>query len=62
MTAVRVAADTSDETSTVADIHEDLGKNPDRTGDYAAGRVYSFGTGAEFLDWIDSLQPEPADD
>ena len=57
-----MVGDTGSEALTVADIYEDVGKNPDRTGEYAAGRVYSFASGEEFLDWIDSLRHEPSED
>ena len=52
---------TDQEGLTLADIHADKGQNPDRTGDFAAGRTHFHATTAEFLACLESQPYEPAD-
>lgn len=49
-------SETDQETLTLADIYADMGKNPDRTGDFAAGRTHFHATTEEFLACLDSQQ------
>ena len=55
------ALDTDQEGLTLADIRADMGKNPDRTGDFAAGRTHFHATTEEFLACLDSQPYDPAD-
>ena len=47
------------DTLRLADVYRDMGKNPDRTGDFAAGRTHFHETGEEFLACLDSRPYEP---
>ena len=51
--------DTDQEALTVADIFSDMGKNPDPTGDFAAGRTHFHATTEEFLACLHSQSREP---
>ena len=44
-----IPQDDPDDSLTVADIYASMGKNPDPTGDYAAGRTRVFLSGEEFI-------------
>lgn len=50
--------DTDEETLTLADIYADMGKNPDPTGDYAAGRTQFFANSEEFLASLEAISSE----
>ena len=50
--------DTDEETLTLADIYADMGKNPDPTGDYAAGRTRFFANSEEFLAFLEAISSE----
>ena len=52
--------DSEQEALTLADVYADLGQNPDRTGDYAAGRTRVFLSGEEFLAYLDSRRSRPS--
>ena len=60
-TPVSPTIDTDQEALTLADIYADIGKNPDRTGDFAAGRTHFHATSEEFLACLDSQPYDPAD-
>lgn len=53
--------DTDQEALTLAEIHADMGKNPDRTGDFAAGRTHFHATTEEFLACLESQPYDPVD-
>ena len=54
--------DTDQETLTLADINASTGKNPDRTGDFAAGRTHFHASTEEFLACLTSRPYEPVGD
>ena len=54
------ATDTADETLTLADIDAATGKNPDPTGDFAAGRTHIRESTGDFLACLASQPREPA--
>ncbi|MCY4622282.1 MAG: hypothetical protein OXD34_10695 [bacterium] len=51
--------DTADETLTLADIEAVTGKNPDPTGDFAAGRTHFHESTDDFLACLASQPAEP---
>ena len=51
---------TANETLTLADIDAATGKNPDPTGDFAAGRTHIHETTDDFLACLASQPREPA--
>lgn len=53
------ATDTADKTLTLADIDAATGKNPDPTGDFAAGRTHFHESTDDFLACLAS-QPSEA--
>lgn len=54
-------SDTNQEPLTLADIYADMGKNPDPTGDFSAGRTHVHATSEEFLACLESRSHEPSD-
>ena len=54
------ATDTADKTLTLADIDAATGKNPDPTGDFAAGRTHFHESTDDFLACLVSQPSEPA--
>lgn len=48
------------EALTLADLDASVGKDPDRTGDFAAGRTHSHASSEEFLKCLES-QPYERD-
>ena len=54
--------ETDQETPGLADIDAPAGKNPDPTGDFAAGRTRAFLSTEEFLACLASLSYEPVDE
>ena len=54
-------SDTDQEPLTVADIHADMGKNPDPTGDFSAGRTHFHASSEEFLACLESRLHGPVD-
>lgn len=55
-------SDIDQETLSIADIYTDMGKNPDPTGDFAAGRTHFHASSEEFLACLKSRLHESADD
>ena len=54
-------SDADREHLTLADIYADAGKNPDPTGDFAAGRTRLFESGEEFLAYLKSTSSGTAE-
>jgi len=54
------ATDTADKTLTLADIDAATGKNPDPTGDFAAGRTHFHERMDDFLACLAFQPAEPA--
>ena len=53
------ATDNADKVLTLADIDADTGKNPDPTGDFAAGRTHFHESTDDFLACLASQPSEP---
>lgn len=53
--------ETDAEKLTLADLDASAGTNPDRTGDFAAGRTHFHASSEEFLAYLES-QPYERDD
>ena len=49
MNTPSTTTETAADRVTLADIHDSVGKNPDTTGDFAAGRTTFFENDEEFL-------------
>ena len=62
MTSVPVTEATGERTPTLADIDADTGKNPDPTGDYAAGRFRFHASTEDLLAHLNSLPYKSDDD
>lgn len=53
--------DTDEESLTLADLDASVGMNPDRTGDFTAGRTHFHASSEEFLACLESQPYERAD-
>jgi hypothetical protein len=54
------AVSADEDALTLADIYPDIGKNPDPTGDYAAGRFEFYASSEEFLASLDEAISQEA--